>query len=141
MWRFLLVALTSASLLWCPVRCSASQQVETATAEPIAPPHCRCCRHRAAPPNTPERPSPERSSHDGDKRHDSDGGGCGNCLCHGALRTGSDSVDVAAAVLVAVTVEAELIPPPSPAFVTDRLEGPPIRSGREISLLYGNLRR
>jgi len=142
MWRLLLVALTTFSLLWCPVRCSAgSQQAEQATAEPTAKPRCRCCRHRAAPEDAPKRSSPEQRSHGGDEAPDSDGGGCGNCLCHGALRTSSHTVDVFAAALATTPIQVELIPAPSVSFAADPFEGPPVRSGREISLLHGNLRR
>ena len=138
MLRGLLTLTVVASLVCCPLRCLAGVELSVSTAtEKTAPRKCSCCRHRAADTET----ASSKSSSPVERSGDCD---CANCLCEGAVLGSNVPVDafVAIAPLNVVATDA-LEVSIAPPFDGDLLEVP-IRSGltgREIVVLYGNLRR
>lgn len=87
------------------------------------------------PPATADEQLPAR-----EPEPDSDGG-CGNCLCHGALRSTAQSSDLVAAALVIPAFTLDLVLAGVQFAASEPTEDPPPLSGRDISLAHRNLRR
>ncbi len=83
MFRFVLVLSLTLSLLWCPINCMAGTTGDVApqTAKKTG---CACCPQSArdhegtSPTDFPNPPNPDEDCE------------CGNCLCHGAVRSDED---------------------------------------------------
>lgn len=138
MLRGLLILTVVASLVWCPVRCLASvaSSVSSVTEKPAAR-KCACCRHRAADAETAaSKPStPIQQSGDCD---------CPDCLCKGAVLGSNVPVDVAVAITPLNIVATEALGfSDVPCLDADLFDVPipSARSGSDLVVLYGNMRR
>lgn len=138
MLRSLLILTVVASLVWCPVHCLAGVEPSVSTAtEKSAPRKCSCCRHRtdAAETASPKSSAPTERSGDCD---------CSNCLCEGAVLGSDVPVDAFVAITSLNVVATDAFEISVAPLIDGGLLEVPIRSapsGREIVVLYGNLRR
>jgi len=138
MLRGLLILTVIASLVWCPIRClaSAAPSVSDAT-EKSTPRKCACCRYRAADAETP-------ASKSSPPAQQSDDCNCPDCLCKGAVLGSEVPVDVAVSIAPLNVVATDALDfYDVPRFDADLFDVPipSARSGSDLVVLYGNMRR
>lgn len=138
MLRGFLILTVIASLVWCPIRClaGATPSVSTDTERPT-PRKCACCRHRVIDVEKPiTKPStPIQQSGDCD---------CPDCLCNGAVLGSGVFVDATVALAPLNVIATDSLGFDVISTFDGDLLNVPIRSapsGREIVVLFGNLRR
>lgn len=136
--RSFLILAVIASLVWCPMWCLAgvASSISTAAEKP-APRKCACCRHRSA---DTEKPASSSST----PVEQSDDCDCPDCLCKGAVLTSDVPVDAVVAIAPLNVVATEALDFSAAPFVAaDRFDVPipSARSGSDLVVLYGNMRR
>ncbi len=128
--RIFLILTVVAALLTCPLSCMAG----AAGGKPHSQ-HCSCTHCRAAQPSSDKNPVPLPAD---------DGGGCKNCLCHGAVvnKDGGAKVDCPLAnildglCVLALDHDADQVV--HTALLPSNEARPP-SSGRSVRLLVGSL--
>lgn len=136
MFRWLINCCLIVVLLWCPLRCQA-MAANACAEEPASATKCRCCKPVC--PSAVEEDSVRQNA----PVHSEDCT-CGNCLCEGAVVRNVDEIEAPTATLHAACLEpaAGAVLDSSPLSMSST--EPPTQifsSGREIAVLYGNLRR